>query len=482
MSNTNARKSGLLSNLSWKFAERISAQAVTTIVSVILARLLEPSHYGIIAVVTIFITLANVFVSDGLGSALIQKKDADALDFSTVLYANLVISILLYGILYVCAPVITRFYGEGYETLTPVLRVLGLRLILTAVNSVQQAYISRRMMFRKFFWATLFGTVLSAVVGITMAYKGYGVWALVFQYLTNTTVDTIILAISMGKHPPLAFSFRRLKGLFGFGLNVLGTNLFITIYKEMRAIIIGKIYSSTDLAFFDKGKHFPSLIITNVNTTISQVLFPRLSRDQDDVSKVKLGTKRAIRFSSFLMCPLMIGLASVSRNFVLVLLTEKWLPCAPLIVYSAIDFLFYPIHSTNMQAIKAMGRSDLLLKLEIIKKITELIVLLSVMFVSVEAIAIAMAACSTVFVAVNAWPNGKLIGYSLREQLLDLLPALVLSSIMAIAVMVVDLLPLTALPTLILQVLTGGLVYISLAAMTRNPEFVFLWNLVRKKK
>ncbi len=475
------QKSGLLSNLSWKFAERISAQAVTTIVSVILARLLDPSHYGIIAVVTIFITLANVFVSDGLGSALIQKKDADALDFSTVLYANLVISILLYSTLYVCAPAITRFYGEGYEALTPVLRVLGLRLILTAVNSVQQAYISRKMMFRKFFWATLFGTVFSAVVGITMAYKGYGVWALVFQYLTNTTVDTIILAISMGKRPPFAFSFRRLKGLFGFGINVLSTNLFITIYKEMRAIIIGKVYSSADLAFFDKGKHFPALIITNVNTTISQVLFPRLSRDQDDISKVKLGTKRAIRFSSFLMCPLMIGLAAVSRNFVLVLLTEKWLPCAPLIVYAAIDFLFYPIHSTNMQAIKAMGRSNLLLKLEIIKKITELVVLLSVMFISVEAIAIAMAACSTVFVVVNAWPNGKLIGYSLREQLLDLLPALVLSGLMAVAVIGVGLLPLAPLPALILQVLTGSLVYITLAAMTRNPEFRFLWNMVRKK-
>ncbi len=475
------KKHNLLGNLSWKFAERISAQAVTTIVSIILARILDPSHYGTVAIVTIFITLANVFVSDGFGSALIQKKNADALDFSSVLYANLAVAAGLYAILFFCAPAITRFYGEGYEQLTSVLRVLGLRLILTAVNSVQQAYISKKMMFRKFFWATLFGTILSAFVGITMAYSGYGVWALVCQYLTNTIVDTIVLAITMKKRPMLAFSLHRLKGLFGFGLKILSTNLFIHIYKEMRAIIIGKVYSAQDLAFFDKGKHFPALIITNVNTTISQVLFPKLSADQDDVGKVKNSTKNAIRFSSFLMCPLMIGLAAVSKNFIIVLLTEKWLPCVPLLVYASIDFLFYPIHSTNMQAMKAMGRGDLLMKIEIFKKIIELIVLLSVMFISVEAIAIAMAACSTVFVIVNAWPNRKLISYPLKEQLADLFPALAMSAIMAMAVLGVGLLPFAPLPALVMQVIVGAVVYIVLAVTTRNPEFRFLYGLVKKR-
>lgn len=475
------KKNGLLNNLSWKFAERIAAQLVTMVVSIILARILDPSHYGTIAVVTIFITLANVFVSDGLGSALIQKKNADALDFSSVLYANIALSVVLYAVLFFAAPVIAKFFGEEYQQLTAVLRVLGLRLILTAVNSVQQAYVSRKMIFRKFFWATLIGTVLSAVVGITMAYLGFGVWALVCQYLTNTVVDTVVLAITLKKRPMWAFSFQRVKALLGFGLKVLSTNLFSNIYKEIRAVIIGKVYSAEDLAHFDKGKQFPSLIITNINVSLSQVLFPRLSADQDDLAKLKQTTKRAIRFSAFLMCPLMLGLAAVSRNFVMVVLTEKWLPCVPLLCYACIDFLCYPIHSTNMQALKAVGRSDLLLKLEIVKKLIELAVLLCVMTISVEAIAIAMAVCSAAFVVLNAWPNGKLIGYPLHEQLGDILPSVLMAGIMSAAVAAIGFLSLSPVLELIVQIFAGAVLYVGLAAISRNPEFRTLLSLVRRK-
>lgn len=472
---------GLVANLSWKFAERISAQIVTMVVSIVLARLLEPSHYGIISIVTIYITLANVFVSDGFGSALIQKKDADALDFSSVLYFNIAFSIVLYIILWVCAPYIASFYGAGYEMLTPVLRVLSLRLILSAINSVQQAYVSRNMMFEKFFWATLIGTVTSAIVGIALAYQGYGVWALVAQYMTNTTIDTIILQLSLNKWPLLKFSKYRLKNLLGYGSKILGSSLLITGYQEVRALIIGKIYSSEDLAFYDKAKQFPNIIVTNINSSLSAVLFPKMSQLQDNIGEVKQITRKSIRFGSYILCPIMLGLAAVSRPVITILLTEKWLPCVPLMQILCVNSMCMPLHTANMQAIKAMGRSDITLKIEIVKKTIELIVLLSVMRISVSAIVIGMAACSISFIFVNAFPNIKLINYSIKEQLGDLLPNLLISFAMAFSVYCIGRIQINVYILLLVQIVSGVIIYVLLSASFKIDEFYYIKNLLLEK-
>lgn len=477
-----SKKSGLLSNLSWKFAERISAQLVTTIVSIVLARILDPSHYGIISMVTIFITLANVFVSDGLGSALIQKKNADALDFSSVLYFNIGLSFLLYIILFFCAPLISRFYGDGYEILTPVLRVLSLRLILSAINSIQQAYVSKKMIFKKFFWATLFGTIASAIVGIVMAYKGFGVWALVAQYLTNTTVDTIFLAVSLGKRPLLVYSWERVKKLLPFGIRILSSSILITGYQELRALIIGKVYSSSDLAYYDKGKQFPMLIVTNVNSSIGAVLFPKMSNEQDEPGKIKETTRNSIKYSAYLMCPMMIGLAAVAKQFIEVLLTNKWLPCVPLLQLLCIVYLFQPIHTANMQAIKAMGRSDIYLRLEIIKKTIELISLVLVMRISVTAIVVSMAVLTTLFTFINAYPNIKLLNYSFKEQMSDILPAIGMSLAMGIVVYVVGYLPIITIVKLGIQVIVGVLLYFGFSVITKNEQFAYIYKTIKGLK
>lgn len=473
-------KHGLLSNLAWKFGERISAQLISTIVSIILARLLEPSHYGTVSIVMIFITLANVFVSDGLGSALIQKKDADETDFFSVLYFNIGFSCVLYTLLFFAAPFISKFYGPEYEILTPVLRVLGLRIILTAVNSTQQAYISKKMMFRKFFIATLGGTLSSAVVGIAMAYGGYGVWALVAQYLVSTGVSTITLSLVIGKRPRLLFSFDRVKSLIPYGIRILGTGLLITGYQELRSLIIGKKYSSADLAYYDKGRSFPLLIVNNLNSSIAAVLFPKMSEEQDDRQKIKTTTRNSIRFSALILCPMMLGLATVSDSFVRLLLTEKWLPCVPLMQLFCIIYLFQPIHTANMQAIKAMGRSDIYLRLEIVKKAVELVVLLITMWISVDAMVIGMAVCATLFVFVNAYPNIKLLNYSIREQLADILPPVVMSLIMGAAVIAIGLLPLPLVIKLIVQVLAGAILYFTMTILTRNREMKQLLQILRK--
>jgi O-antigen/teichoic acid export membrane protein len=473
------KNGGVASNVAWKLAERLSAQIVTLIVSIILARLLEPSHYGIISIVTIFITLANVFVSDGFGSALIQKKDADDLDFSSVLSFNILFSIFLYLVLFLFAPYISAFYGDGYELLCPVIRVLGLRIIASGINSVQQAYVARKMIFKKFFLATLIGTIVSAIIGIWMAYNGYGVWSLVAQYLINTTVDTIILGISLKWWPGLKVSLARLKELLKYGWKILGASLLVTGFMELRALIIGKMYSSDDLAYYDKGKQFPNLIVTNVNTSIGAVLFPKMSQQQNNIPLVKETTRKSIRFSSYLMSPMMLGLAAIATSFVSVILTDKWLPCVPLLQLFCIIYLFQPIHTANMQAIKAIGRSDVYMWLEIIKKTIEIIVLLITMFFSVNAIVIGMAVMTTSFVFLNAFPNKKLLGYSIKEQLKDIFPSIFMGALMFAIVYSLSLLPLSPIGVLAVQVVAGVSVYLLMSLITKNNEFTYLISLFK---
>ena len=470
-----------IKNLGWKFMERVSAQLVQLVVSIVLARILAPSDYGAVAMVTIFIMLANVIVEGGFNGALIQKKDSDDLDFSTVLYFSIGFAFVLYLILYVSAPFISSFYGDGYEILTPVLRVLGIQVIIFAINSVQQAYVQKQMMFKNFFYATLVGTIISAIIGLSMAYVGFGVWSLVGQQLTATTVNTLTLYAVTRKLPILAFSFERLKGLFSYGVKLLGTSLLITGYQELRALVIGKLYSAQDLAFFDRGKQFPNLIVNNINSSIGAVLFPKMALEQDDIEKVKQSTRVSIRFSAFIMCPLMLGLAAAAEPFVRLVLTEKWLECVPLLQWFCLVYLFQPIHTANMQAIKAVGRSDTLLKLEIIKKVIELITLLLVMWISVDAIVINMAVLTSLFTLVNAFPNKKLLNYSFREQASDILPSVAISIIMFMVILILNQsLQFSDLLMLVINMIIGTTIYVALSYMTHSRELFYVINLAKR--
>ena len=468
-----------LTNLSWKFAERIASQLVSFVVSIILARILTPSDYGSVAMVMIFVTLANVLVEGGFSSALIQKKDADKLDFSTVFYFSIVFSIFLYVALFFSAPYISKFYGEGYEILTPVLRVIGLQVIIYGANSIQQAYVSKKMMFKKFFWATLIGTIVSACIGLSMAFLGYGIWSLVGQQMAMAVTNTIVLYLITRKLPGLMFSFQRLKGLFSYGAKILGASLLVSFFLDLRSLIIGKLYSAKDLAFFDRGRQFPNLLVTNINSSVGAVLFPKMSQEQDDRIRVKQLCRNSIRFSSYVMMPLMLGMAVCAEPLIRVLLTDKWIDCVPFLQLFCITYMFYPMHTANMQAIKAIGRSGTFLVLEIIKKILELISLLIVMKISVTAIAINMAILTTLFTFINAYPNIKLLDYSFKEQMSDMLPSLLLSTIMAALVYGIGLiLPISDFGLLIVQVLFGISCYPALSYLTNNSEFKYIYELI----
>ncbi len=488
----NNTKKKVLSGLIWKFGERMAAQLVTLGVTIALAKLVPPSEHGIIAIVNIFIAIANCIVVNGLGSSLIQKKDADDLDFSTVLYFQIVLSLVLYAVIFFGAPLVPKFFSNEKnnipaDLLISVLRVLGLRIPLTAINNVQQAYVARKMIFRKFFLSTFSATIVSGIIGIYMAYKGYGVWALVIQYLVNTTLSTIVLAFTLHWLPQLKFSFERLKSLLKYGWKVLIAGLVNEFYNETRSIVIGKKYSSDDLAFFDKGKQIPNIIVTNINTTISNVLFPAIANAQSNIADVKNMMRRSIKTSSFIMCPMMFGLAIVAEPLIKILLTEEWLPCVPFMQIYCISFCFEPIQTANLQAIKAVGRSDIFLVLEIIKKGSGLIILLAVMNYGVNAIAYSLLLTTLIAAIVNTAPNKKLIGYTYGELLKDMAPGILISTVMALAVYAEGLiLPLSTIPMLIIQVVSGAVIYFGIAAIFKIEAFTYLLNtafeLIGKKK
>ena len=467
----------VIKNFLWRLAERVGAQGVKLLVELVLARILLPEQYGVIAMVAVFITVFNVFVDSGLGNALIQKKDADDLDFSSVFWFNVVWCVVLYGVLFLISPLVASFYHR--EELTLILRVLGLQIVISGVKNVYQAYVSRTMQFRKFFFSTLGGTVGAAVIGITMAYRGYGVWALVAQQLFNVLTDTVILTITVKWHPKRIFSFERLKGLLSYGWKLLLSALLDTLYNEARSLIIGRKYTSEDLAFYNRGELFPQVIAANVNTSIDSVLLPTMSREQDERDKVRAMTRRAIMTSTYIMAPLMIGIACIGTPLVRLILTEKWLPCVPYLQIFCASMLFFPIHTANLNAIKALGRSDLFLKLEILKKVIGIALILITMHISVLAMALSTLLNSLICQLINTWPNRKLLNYSYGDQIRDILPNILLAAVMGGCVFVVGLIGLPDWATLLIQVVLGAVLYAGLSAATKNESYRYLLDVLK---
>ena len=472
------KKESIFTNFLWRFLERCGAQGVTFIVSVVLARILDTEVYGTIAIVTVFISIMQVFVDSGMGNALIQKKEADDLDFSSVFFFNITVCIILYIVLFFASPFISDFYKS--PELNAIIRVLGLILIISGIKNVQQAYVTRNMLFKRFFFSTLGGTVGAAVVGIVMAYMGYGVWALVAQMLFNATIDTTILWITVKWRPKFQFSFERLKGLLSFGWKLLVSALIDTIYTDLRQLVIGKIYTKSDLAQYNQGDKFPKLIVTNINTSIDSVLLPTMSKAQDDKELVKKMTRRAITVSTYIMMPFMVGLAVCAEPLVSLILKEKWLFCVPYLRIFCFTYAFYPIHTANLNAIKAMGRSDLFLKLEIAKKIVGMIALFATMWISVMAMAYSLLVTSVISQLINSGPNRKLIDYSYVEQLKDMFPQICISLVMGAVVYFIPYIGLNNLVTLIIQVIVGAAVYIVLSKLFKIESFEYIWGTIKE--
>lgn len=467
----------ILVNFIWRFAERCGAQLVTFIVSIVLARILAPEDYGTIALITVFTTILQVFVDSGLGTALIQKKNADDMDFSSVFYFNFIVCIILYICMFFSAPFISKFYNDN--SLTPVIRVISLTIVISGVKGIQQAYVSKYMMFKRFFFSTIGGTIFSAILGIILAYEGCGVWALVAQQLSNTAIDTLILWLTVKWRPKRIFSWKRLKALLSFGWKLLLSSLLDTCYSNLRNLIIGKLYSSADLAFYNQGDKFPKVIVTNVNTSIDSVLLPTMSGAQDNRERVKNMTRRAIKTSTYIMAPFMMGLAFCAEPIVRLVLTDKWLPCVVFLRIFCITYMFWPVHTANLNAINAMGRSDWFLRLEVIKKTMGMIILLSTMWFGVKAMAYSSLLTSVLSQIINSWPNRKLLNYGYLEQVRDFAPGIILAVFMGLCVYIIGYISLNDGATLIIQIIVGAAIYIGMSAILKLEEFEYLIGMIK---
>lgn len=473
----NISRRNVITNFLWKLAERIGAQAVQFIVSIILARILAPEAYGTIALVTVFITILQVLIDSGLGNSLIQKKNADNLDFSTVFFTNIALCSLLYILLFICAPLISQFYND--PSLTSITRVLGLTILISGVKNIQQAYVARKMIFKKFFFSTLGGTIVAAIVGIYMAANGYGIWALVAQQLLNAAIDTIILWFTVKWHPDFSFSFQRLRALFSYGWKLLVSALFDSFYNNIQQLLIGKLYNADELAYYNRGRTLPELAIQNVNTSIDSVMFPTMSSAQDDKVKVRSAVSRTIKLSTFIIAPFTIGMIFTAQHLVHILLTDKWLPCVPFLIVFAISYTFWPIHTANLNAIKALGHSNIFLKLEIIKKTIGFTILIITINISPLAIAIGLMASDLISQFVNAYPNHKLIQYGYLAQLKDILPNILLALFMGVVVFSFNIFNWPQVLTFFVQVLSGIIIYIGGAAILKLDSFLYITNLIK---
>ena len=469
----------------WKLLERFSVSGIHFVLQLVLARILDPEHYGILSIMTIFTALANVFIQQGFNTALIQNRDVTEEDYSSVLWVSLLIAVVMYAGIFVAAPWIAVFYN--IPDLVAPLRVLALMLFPGALNSVQLAKISREMDFKKVFYSNFGGSLISGFAGIAIAYMGGGLWALVAQSMLNTIVACLVMRFTVKLKICFVCNIRRIRVLFAYGWKMLVSSLLDTLYQDLRSLVIGKKYDSGTLGYYNRGKHFPQFIINAVNGAVHSVMLPAMSAEQDNKSRVKRMMRTSMGMSAYIIFPMMAGLAAVATPLVSLLLTDKWLPCVPYMQIYCFTLAFYPVHSCNLQAINAMGRSDMFLKLEIIKKTYGILALVIAVICFDSPLAIAMTGLVTTWIGwfVNAFPNKKLIGYSYKEQIFDLFPILFMAlGMCAVVLMAGDLCQRAAWPvllTMLAQILVGVVLYIGLSLIVKPRPFAFLMEQIRGK-
>ena len=473
----NKNKSEITTSLFWKILENGGSQGVQFVVSVLLARLLSPAEYGIVAIVLIFTTIANVLVQNGFSSALIQKQNADDLDFSSVLIFNVFLSILIYILLFFISPIIAEIYNR--PELINILRVMGIIIIPGSIISVQNSYVARNMKFKMLFIATFLASIISGGISVFMAINGMKVWALAFQQIVYYFALLIILGIGIKYLPKLSFSMERLKTMFAFGSKLLIASLIDTIFTNIHGLIIGKAYSEEMLGAFNRGEQFPKLVVTNLSSAIQSVLLPVMSKKQDSKAEIKKILQSSIKLSTFVVAPMMCGLAAVSDNLILLLLGEKWSFSIPFLQMMCFSYVFWPIHISNLQALNAMGRSDIFLKLEIIKKLLGVAILVIGIRYNVF-IFVGLKAFSDLICAfINAYPNVKLLDYKLREQSIDALNNFIPAIIMGIIIYIAGKHIGIGILSLLIQIVLGVIIYIALAVVMKNENFKMIVSKVR---
>jgi len=472
-------KKKVIASLAYKFIERLSVKGLGLVVSIVLARLLAPEYFGQIAIMNVFINLSQVITESGFTTALIQRKDVKEQDYSTVFFINLALAVVCFVVLQVAAPIISGYYQQD---ITKPLQIYAITLFFNAFNALQMARMQKRMEFRKIMLCSLAATVISGTAGIVAAYCGLGLWALILYNMMHGVIVCITAAFAEKWLPKFEFSLHRAKSLFSYGWKMFVSAVLCSLYADIRSLVIGKKFSNDDLAYYNRGQQFPDVISHTLDTSIQSVMFPTMASVQDDKEKLSKMLRRAETMGAYVIVPVMLGLAAVSEPVVRLLLTEKWLPCVPYMQWLCIANAAIPVISSNLIAIKASGRSDIYMHLEIIRRIVMLLVLLTsiLAFETVEAIAVGFCVSNWLDAIISAIPAKRLVGYGVGRQFADLWKILAASGVMFAVVLAMNTLPWHSVVLLIAQVFAGVAVYLGLGLVIKIESQKDLIDLVMK--
>lgn len=473
-------KKKVISSLIYKFIERLSVKGLGLAISIVLARMLAPEDFGKIAIMTVFINLSQVIIEGGFTTALVQRKDVTERDYSTAFFINISLAFLCFLVLEIAAPWISLFYEQD---ITLHLRIYAISLFFGAFSALQLARMQKRMEFRKIMVCSLVATVISGVLGIAAAYCDFGLWALVIYNMAHTVLQCVCAAFVEKWLPKFEFSLQRAKLLFSYGWKMFVSAILCSIYNDIRSLVIGKKYSGDDLAYYNRGQQFPYIISHTLDSSIQSVMFPTMASVQDKREKLAGMLRKAETMGAYVIVPVMFGLAAVSEPVVRLLLTDKWLPCVPYMQWLCIANAMVPIISSNLIAIKASGRSDIYMRLEMIRRVVMLIVLMiSVFFYqTVEAIAIGFCISNCLDALISMIPAKRLLGYGVAAQLKDLWKIMAASAVMCAVVQLMNLMNWNMVLLLSTQILAGAAVYIGLGFVLRIQPQVELLNFVTKR-
>lgn len=464
----------------WSGIERFSVQGIQFVVMIIMARILTPTDYGLVGMLAIFIAISQSLIDSGFSQALIRKQNRSETDNSTVFYFNIAVGIVLYLILYFTAPLIADFYE--HPLLTPLTRVLGIGLIFNSLAVVQRAILTVDLDFKTQAKASFIGVIVSGLAGIWMAYSGYGIWSIVVQQLSNLALTTLFLWIFSHWKPVWKYSWESFRELFGFGSKLMLSGLLDTVYRNIYPILIGKVYQAADLGYFTRGQQFSDLISSNMTGILQRVTYPVMCKMQDEDLRLSDAYMKILRVTTFLLFPIMAGMAAVSRPLVLSLLTEKWIFTASLLIPLCLTGMWYPVHAVNLNLLQVKGRSDLFLKLEIIKKILGVIILCITVPFGLMTMCWGMLVNSLVALSINTYYTDKLIRLGFMSQMREIMPSLLISLGMGAAVYItMGLLSVSSIAALVIGIAEGVVIYTLLAMVFRFKQFRDLKSLLKNR-
>lgn len=464
----------------WSAAERFSYQSVGFLVMIIMARILSPDDYGLIAELTVFIAVSQSLVDSGFSQALIRKLDRTETDNSTAFYFNIVVGLLLYLLLFICAPLIADFYEE--PILTPLMRVIGLSLPLNSLVVVQRALFTIDIDFKTQAKATVTGAVVSGIIGIYMSYAGYGVWAIAGYQVSNLCVATLMFWILSKWRPSWTYSWKSFRELFSFGSKIAISGVLETLYHNIYLIVIGKTFRTADLGYYTRAAQFGDFPSSNITGIIQRVTFPILCTIQDDDERLRSVYRRFLRLSAFIVFPLMLGLGAVAQPLIVVILKDKWEFAAILLQILVFSMMWYPIHSINLNLLQVKGRSDLFLKLEIVKKAVGIAILCATLPLGLIVMCYGQILSSVLCLTINTYYTGKLINVGFIKQMRDLTPSLAYSlSMWGIVLMTVILTPGENIIKLLLGIAVGVTYFLVITALTKSRDRRELLAFVRGK-